>query len=148
MLFSDWQPSTQALQPVQVFRSTAMPHLWPVYSHSFQSEISGGLWMPRWSTKCGSFAVLLERAFAHQAGHALLDLGGADLVDGVVVLRRGQPVLAAGLAQLQAVAAVQPVPGAQLVGVEAGVLPDAAGVVAAVTQRSASPSAAPGPGST
>ena len=55
MLFSDWQPITQALQPVHVFRSTAMPHLWPVYSHSFQSEISGGLWMPRWSTKCGSF---------------------------------------------------------------------------------------------
>ena len=28
MLFSDWQATTQALQPVQAVRSTAIPQAW------------------------------------------------------------------------------------------------------------------------
>ena len=31
MLFSDWQAMTQALQPMQEFRSIAMPQAWPSY---------------------------------------------------------------------------------------------------------------------
>ena len=34
MLFSAWQATTQALQPVQAFRSMAMPQAWPSYFHS------------------------------------------------------------------------------------------------------------------
>ena len=53
MLFSDWHATAQALQPVQTERSIDMPHLWPAYSFSVQSETSAGWWMPWWSTKSG-----------------------------------------------------------------------------------------------
>ena len=33
-LFSDWQAIKQAEQPVQAFKSTTMPHQWPVLGWS------------------------------------------------------------------------------------------------------------------
>jgi len=48
MLFSAWQATTQALQPVQAFRSIAIPHACPSYECSFQSETSGGAWPAPW----------------------------------------------------------------------------------------------------
>ena len=41
MLFSATQATTQALQPVQEFRSMAMPQAWPSYFHGAYIDSSG-----------------------------------------------------------------------------------------------------------
>src|SRR5882724_9563094 len=40
MLFSDWQATTHALQPLHLFRSIAMPQAYPGYLNSLYSESS------------------------------------------------------------------------------------------------------------
>ena len=123
MLFSAWQATTQALQPMQTFMSTAMPHCWTAFivrmhvkcrQHRRKFVVTGNLF-----SELVIRAVSIERCLAHQAA----------AFDAPVFLRDRERIFPRGFLDLDALDVlsvrdnkVRIVGGPQQVGVEANLI--------------------------
>ena len=88
MLFSAWQAMTQALQPMHVLRSIAMPHLWPSYETGSCPQVRERRVVDHVFGEVGLLLELVERASRGPAAAGALAMPVVpDLVDRVEVLR-------------------------------------------------------------